>query len=616
MVFPEDSQLLPNREAYLEVEEDLTTSSVTYPSHSSELISTFASYLGSESYLDVTFICTYSQTIKSHKLVLASVSPFLKEIFENWEGSQSDIYISLPDISRRTMKLVLDLIYVGYISLESDEITEFRNALALLKIKKDDVVISLTSANPLVPPPKLLILDKRHKRDLKKTRCSKIVESVSLSSMYVSNTVNAEEEGEPIIDMNVDVEPGVSSKVSSVDPENDPLNVPDYYYVPQSAPVEQQKKSTNEVTPAPPAAGPHSSKESNVVKENSAPNIHTPTVQQKLSKKKSKTPSNNPKSDKKKKTLPDPDKPPAKKKTIPKPDIPNQKAKSQQNATHPKIKNTPDTAKHSRSRSTSHSTKAQHGDKLPVSVTPAAAAYPVPAATDSEARKPKSTEDQDDDPIGWLYNLKKEDLIEQLQQFDLDTSGSLSVLRSRLSHYLQHELQGSQELQSPLTTTPTTAAAASSSSSSVSSSFLNHSVEPKSVDKMENKGSVASNPDRSAKTPSLKRKQSPNDITIGLKQPRVVIRDVKNEVNLLDRMKLSSISNLYRPASNMTDIGQSGSGASSHSTNDSTKMLFMSPNQNNKLTKKPKDQSLRKLNLTDNSKSQPRRKTPVVPTSF
>jgi hypothetical protein len=203
---------------------------LTHPEHDSSLLNTFAEYLEKEDYLDVTFICKGGRKVKAHQLVLLCVSPFLKNILSNWNGNQ-DIMITVPDADYNVLQLLLNFLYEGTMRLSESEFEEFKAIHEMLGINfPGAIAIERKAQNvPRKKPPPLLKLDN-------------IINSVlpRLERSGDNNEVAAVDNDNCVMENSArqlanPVDEPFAPDGRSGDPDDDPLNVPDIYFVPTTS---------------------------------------------------------------------------------------------------------------------------------------------------------------------------------------------------------------------------------------------------------------------------------------------------------------------------------------------------------------------------------------------
>jgi hypothetical protein len=203
--------------------------------HDSSLGSTLARYFEKEEYVDVTFICKGGRKVKAHKLLLISVSHFLKKMFSEWNGNQDMITITVPDVDHNILKYLLDFLYEGTMKLSRSELVEFKAVQKMLGIRFPgaSVMESEVRQFPRNRPPPLLKLDNNSNSALQRN-----------ASPQNSNNVARKETGTAAIANDSCVQENNARQPAnpvdgplipdrrSMDPDDDPLNVPDLYFVP------------------------------------------------------------------------------------------------------------------------------------------------------------------------------------------------------------------------------------------------------------------------------------------------------------------------------------------------------------------------------------------------
>lgn len=117
--------------------------SLKWPDHNSNFLANFDSFLDSQDYTDCT-LRAEGQSIRAHKLILATSSSFFYEIFRSSEKDEHCVLV-FDDIKFHDLKTVVQFMYRGQALLTNEEFIEFLKATDALKIKgvwKDDGIIS------------------------------------------------------------------------------------------------------------------------------------------------------------------------------------------------------------------------------------------------------------------------------------------------------------------------------------------------------------------------------------------------------------------------------------------------------------------------------------------
>ena len=93
---------------------------------------TFKQLWGAADFSDVTLATVDDHQIKVHKVILGSGSPFFKNLL--LKNPQKDPIIYLKNIKQKFLEMVLMFIYIGEVEVAQDEVGDFLNTAADLKI--------------------------------------------------------------------------------------------------------------------------------------------------------------------------------------------------------------------------------------------------------------------------------------------------------------------------------------------------------------------------------------------------------------------------------------------------------------------------------------------------
>ena len=80
-------------------------------------------------------------TLQSHRLLLAGVSPLLRRLLQEGEDDEDESCISLPDVSKHLMSLLLDLLTTGRAQLSQNEVPDLVSLTHLLKLSSIPVAV-------------------------------------------------------------------------------------------------------------------------------------------------------------------------------------------------------------------------------------------------------------------------------------------------------------------------------------------------------------------------------------------------------------------------------------------------------------------------------------------
>lgn len=203
--------------------------------HDSCVAETFARYFEKEDYLDVTFVCKGGRQIRAHKLILSSVSPFLKQIFSEWKGNEDMVTIFVPDVDHNILKLLLDFIYEGTTRLSQTELDGFKTVKRMLKIRLCGAVVQQYQVQQLPrsqPPPLLELHNKIHSGTQMKPVPQNIEQRQETETAAIGNgssvpKINTIQPSNPVD------EPLTPVRRSRN--RDDPLNLPDYHFEPTTS---------------------------------------------------------------------------------------------------------------------------------------------------------------------------------------------------------------------------------------------------------------------------------------------------------------------------------------------------------------------------------------------
>ena len=183
--------------------------------HESQLMKTFATFYEKEDYVDVNFVCKNGKKIVANKIVLSCVSPFLKSLLLEWQGNEEMVTLLLPEVDHSILKLVLDFVYEGRMKLSNTEFKEFKQILQMLDIKLPYAFVFEKKPKTLQhPPPPLAEISNSDVLS---------VSGSNVSSNNGNNLIDSTKTSNAVRDM---------SNRKVIDPDDDPLNVPDFYYAP------------------------------------------------------------------------------------------------------------------------------------------------------------------------------------------------------------------------------------------------------------------------------------------------------------------------------------------------------------------------------------------------
>lgn len=105
--------------------------------HTDEILFGFASLLVNESMTDVTLICNGGQTIRAHRIILSTFSPYFRTIFESQPFSNNPCQypvIVIKDLEISELRTIIDFIYKGEVSVSRDKLQSVLQAAKALEV--------------------------------------------------------------------------------------------------------------------------------------------------------------------------------------------------------------------------------------------------------------------------------------------------------------------------------------------------------------------------------------------------------------------------------------------------------------------------------------------------
>jgi len=105
--------------------------------HTDEIVFGFSSLLRNESMTDVTLICNGGQTIRAHRIILSTFSPYFRTIFESQPFSNNPCQypvIVIKDLETSELRTIIDFIYKGEVSVSRDKLQSVLQAAKALEV--------------------------------------------------------------------------------------------------------------------------------------------------------------------------------------------------------------------------------------------------------------------------------------------------------------------------------------------------------------------------------------------------------------------------------------------------------------------------------------------------
>merc|ERR1719458_917826 len=91
------------------------------------------------------------QELRAHRLVLGSVSPFLKLVFADLPQNHSEATILVPGVHRRVVKALLDFFYTGQMTVERQDTTDLQLLIDTLQIDPGLITVDTVSNHEQAP---------------------------------------------------------------------------------------------------------------------------------------------------------------------------------------------------------------------------------------------------------------------------------------------------------------------------------------------------------------------------------------------------------------------------------------------------------------------------------
>ncbi|XP_053202293.1 transcription factor Ken 1-like [Panonychus citri] len=105
--------------------------------HSDEVVIGFSKLLKTESMTDVTLICSGGQTIRAHRVILSTFSPYFRAIFESQPFSNNPCQypvIVIKDLALSELRTIVEFIYKGEVSVSRDKLSMVLQAAKELEV--------------------------------------------------------------------------------------------------------------------------------------------------------------------------------------------------------------------------------------------------------------------------------------------------------------------------------------------------------------------------------------------------------------------------------------------------------------------------------------------------
>ena len=119
----------------------------TFPSHQFHILNLAKMCKENKEYTDVVIhVGESEEELRAHRLVLGSVSPFLKLVFGDIPSTLPEATILVPGVKKRVVKALLDFFYTGQMTVERADTSDLQLLIDTLKI--DPGLITVDALQP------------------------------------------------------------------------------------------------------------------------------------------------------------------------------------------------------------------------------------------------------------------------------------------------------------------------------------------------------------------------------------------------------------------------------------------------------------------------------------
>ena len=120
----------------------------TFPSHQFHMVTLAKMCQENKDYTDCV-IKIDEEELRAHRLVLGSVSPFLKLVFSDIPSNLSEATILVPGVKKRVVKALLDFFYTGQMIVERGDTSDLQLLIDTLQIDPGLITVDAVSNEPL-----------------------------------------------------------------------------------------------------------------------------------------------------------------------------------------------------------------------------------------------------------------------------------------------------------------------------------------------------------------------------------------------------------------------------------------------------------------------------------
>lgn len=105
----------------------------TFPSHQYHMVHLAKMCQENKDYTDCV-IRVGEEELRAHRLVLGSVSPFLKLVFSDLPANHTEATILVPGVRQRVVKALLDFFYTGQMTVDRQDTSDLQLLIDTLQI--------------------------------------------------------------------------------------------------------------------------------------------------------------------------------------------------------------------------------------------------------------------------------------------------------------------------------------------------------------------------------------------------------------------------------------------------------------------------------------------------
>merc|ERR1711935_1159742 len=142
------------------------------------------------------------QELRAHRLVLGSVSPFLKLVFADLPQNHTEATILVPGVHKRVVKALLDFFYTGQMTVEREDTSDLQLLIDTLQIDPGLITVDTVSQVESNPDPKTEkseteINTKSETDDTSKTKAEKDVTTKTTNQQNEKSSLQPTPQPEP-----------------------------------------------------------------------------------------------------------------------------------------------------------------------------------------------------------------------------------------------------------------------------------------------------------------------------------------------------------------------------------------------------------------------------------